>query len=429
MDMRNSTQICSLPFRTLPLPKTALAILFFFFAVQGSYAQISGTVFRDYNGNGLRGTTAPNVEPAVAGVIVNAYNAANTLVASYTTTATGSYTIPASGAAYNGTEGSNTGFVGSGTAVRLEFLIPAAAAALCGLSNNIDYNSSSGGAYGTSVQFVSGGATNANFAISNPADYASSTNPELYVSCFVAGNPTSSTGNSPGGDAFVKFNYNNTNSSPAATKLVSASVIGSTYGVAYSRQAKRVFTSAFLKRHVGLGSQGSGAIYMINPATAFPATTTTFYNLDANSFPTRCATGCPTYGPGTSYSLTGTNPAQTVSFLGNGEGVIGTNVERDLSGTAADPSFDVAAYGQIGKASLGDLEISDDGKYLFVVNLFDRKVYRLTLNDAFNPTSVVAVTSYALPNPPLRSSLGGGFATTYASDNANFYNGTLGYQR
>ena len=49
-------------------------LLFFLFFLMASSinAQISGTVFRDFNGNGIQGTSAPNLEPGVAGVIVNA---------------------------------------------------------------------------------------------------------------------------------------------------------------------------------------------------------------------------------------------------------------------------------------------------------------------------------------------------------------------
>ncbi|WP_041341758.1 hypothetical protein [Runella slithyformis] len=70
-----------------------------------------------------------------------------------------------------------------------------------------------------------------------------------------------------------------------------------------------------------------------------------------------------------------------------------------LTGNPLDPSYDPAAFDQVGKVGIGDIEISDDGKFLFVMNLYQRKVFRLELNDAYNPTSVVAVTSYDVPDP------------------------------
>jgi hypothetical protein len=103
-----------------------LILFFCLIAVRYSQAQISGNVFRDYNGNAVKGATSPNWEPNVPGVIINAYNSADAIIASFTSTnaAATNYSIPASGTAYNGTPGSNTGFVPNGTAVRLEFVIP-----------------------------------------------------------------------------------------------------------------------------------------------------------------------------------------------------------------------------------------------------------------------------------------------------------------
>ncbi|MFY7883224.1 MAG: hypothetical protein ACOVOV_00115, partial [Dolichospermum sp.] len=82
----------------------------------------------------------------------------------------------------------------------------------------------------------------------------------------------------------------------------------------------------------------------------------------------------------------------------SGLGVVGSNSARGLTDDPIDPSFDPAVFDQVGKVGLGDLEISDDGKYLFVMNLYSRKVFRLELNDAYNPTSVVSVTSYDVPS-------------------------------
>ncbi len=82
---------------------------------------------------------------------------------------------------------------------------------------------------------------------------------------------------------------------------------------------------------------------------------------------------------------------------------------------AAD-SYDPAAFDQVGKVGLGDLDISDDGKFLFVMNLYSRKVYRLELNDAYNPTSVIAVTAYAIPNIAVTNGVLRPFAIQFHKD-------------
>ncbi len=374
------------------------------FQYQFTNAQTTGTVFRDLNGNGTRQTSAPN-EPLVKGIIVNAYNSIDVLIASYATTVAGTFSIPLTGSTYNGTPGSNTGSVANAAAIRLEFVIPASGA--CGLDPNIDYSSGNGSTVGSSVRFVTGGTTAIIYAIHKPSDFVSTTNPMVYMSRHTNGNPLGG-GNSGTSPWFVGFPYNSSGTT-APTLSLNGTTIGSTWGVAYSKQAGKVFTAAFLKRHSGLGVLGSGGIYMLTP-TATSFTVTNFYDLDAvanlGAYRTRAnaAASPPAYGPGTSFSLNGANTIAT--YLGStdavsgqpvGMGVIGTNVNRALPNTNNTENWDPAAFDQVGKVGLGDLEISDDGKYLFVINLYDRKVYRLELNNAFNPTSVITVTSYALP--------------------------------
>ncbi|MEP7237313.1 MAG: SdrD B-like domain-containing protein [Ferruginibacter sp.] len=367
-------------------------------------AQTTGTVFRDLNGNGTRQASAPN-EPLVKGIIVNAYNSNDALIASYTTTIAGTFSIPLTGSTYNGTPGSNTGSVANAAVIRLEFIIPASGA--CGLDPNIDYSSGNGSTVGSSVRFVTGGTTAITYAIHKPSDFLSTTNPMVYMSRHTNGNPLGG-GTSGTANWFVGFPYNTTGSG-APTLALNGTAIGATWGVAYSRQAGKVFTSAFLKRHSGLGVLGSGGIYLLTP-TATSFTVVNFYDMDAvangGAYRTRAdaAAAPPAYGSTTSFSLTGSNTI--INYLGStdaasgkpvGMGVIGTNVNRGLPASNTLENWDPAAFDQVGKVGLGDLEISDDGKYLFSINLYDRKVYRLELNNAYNPTSVVAVTSYALP--------------------------------
>ena len=371
-------------------------LLFLCFALLGHtlQAQVSGAVFRDFNGNGTRDTN----EPLVSGVTVNAYLA--------------NATTPCGTATTSGNTAPNYSVAGCGTAaVRVEFIIPTTGQCV---NSSIDFSALGGGAYGSSVQFVSGNSTNVNFALHNPADYnQGTTNVSIFVPCYISGDPLATgTGTTTGsGDWFVGYNYTDKVSSPTVTnptttapdQKVNGSVIGATWGVAYSKQANKIFTSALVKRHVGLGALGTGGIYMLSPtATSFGVTQ--FYDLDANGNRTRAAASAPAYGEGTSYAIAADN--STITYLGatdaltgkpSGLGVIGTNTQRGLTSSPTTPGYDPAAFDQVGKVGLGDIDISDDGKYLFVVNLYSRKVVRLELNDAYNPTSVVSVTSYDVP--------------------------------
>ncbi len=426
-----------------PLPKLAgIALSVLILCVLAAHplkAQLSGTAFRDFNNNGTRQTAAPMIEPLIAGVIVNVYNSSDALIASFTTNASGAYSIPASGTAYNGTPGSNTGFVASGASVRLEFILPTNMSCL-----NTDNDLVSPGvaiAGNSNVQFVTGGSTGINFPVNMSSQYVSNLNPYYYVIRSVQGNPTAGTaGTATTRPAIQGIPYNAANTSVGATTPVSrtmaASYIGSCYGLAYSKQAGKLFTSAFIKRHTGLGPLGSGGIYILDTALGTPASAASvqFYDMDNNGYYTR-TNGGPAYGSGTSYTV---GSATTITFLGttdpvtsypSGMGVVGSNTARGLTNDATARSNDPAAVAQTGMYGLGDLEISDDGKALYSVNLYDRKVYQLNLNSVTNPTGVSSVNALTIPNPPLRSSLGGGYAVTYASDNSQFYDGTKGFLR
>ena len=341
-----------------------LFFILLFFSFWGLKAQISGTVFRDFNGNGQKDAN----ESLVTGVLVKAYNASGTQCGTATTSGSTSpnYTI--------------TGCTGD---VRVEFEIPNLGA--CGLNPLVDYTSSGGASYGSSVQFATGTSSNINFAINAPEDYFLPTdNPKLYVPCYINGDPANA--NVAAGDAFVGVNFDATGTTD---HVATAGEIGSTWGVAYSKQAKKLFTGAFLKRHVGLGPLGSGGIYLIDPSTGG---VTNWLDLDAIGIATR---GSGTY----------TGPGPSASSLVPFSPVIGTNTQRALGNGLDQPSHDAPAYAQIGRLSLGDVDISDDGRYLFVMNLFDKTVYRIDLVDPLNPQAPTAanaatrISSWAVPSP------------------------------
>lgn len=419
-----------------------------------SFAQISGIVFRDYNGNGLRDTTLSTyVEPRVAGVIINAYNSNDALIASYTSRlgAYYSYVIPASGSTYNGTIGSNTGSIANNADVRLEFVIPNSNA--CHLNSSLDFYSV-GGANATSVQFLSASRNaatiNQNFGINNPDDYVFDASPFSNTNIFIAakfvGNPAGG-GTAKDMPIFFKFPFNRSGSSKAtgADVLSSSKRLGSIHGVAYSKQANKIFVGAYLRRHAGFGpadgnfNNAPGAIYMIDPTKDSSQAVSYFMSLDAKGFPTHNSTGSPSYGRNLSFIVSvpdSVNRANKIteydslSYKTNGLGVIGTNIQRGLPAAAWAACNDAGAYGQIGRVSLGDIDISEDGRHLFVTNLYDRKIYQFAFDDVNNPTNARFVRSYSLPNPPARSTSGLiGASVTYASETTDFYNGNKGYHR
>ena len=115
-----------------------------------------------------------------------------------------------------------------------------------------------------------------------------------------------------------------------------------------------------MKRHAGYGPLGTGGIYVTNVAAG---TTTSFVNLASLGILT------------------------------------GANTHSGLVGDKTLPSTDSLSFAQVGKVSFGDMDISDDGKYLFVVNLNTRQVHKIFINNPAVVPTAANVTSYAIPNP------------------------------
>ncbi len=132
---------------------------------------------------------------------------------------------------------------------------------------------------------------------------------------------------------------------------------GAIWGLAWSQQYEVVYTSAFLKRHIGMGPLGPGGIYSVDFSTGVPM---------AGNF------------------MDIADPAGL--NIDVGQGVIPSNADRGLAYDTPDPSHDVDVYEYIFRASLGDIDLVTDEaldpnvdgwidrEMILVVNLFERDV-------------------------------------------------------
>jgi hypothetical protein len=288
-------------------------------------AQITGTVFNDYNSDGNITANSIVTDTGVPSVTVTAYALNGTVLGPVQTDASGRYTITTSG-----TQGP----------YRLEFTnLPAG------------YEPSrSGPANGTSTQFVTnaGGAGNVNFGVHYPADYCQN-NPELCSVIQVAAAYTDT--NNATKQAIVTFPYSAGSppqmanmalyDSPAkGPTLVQNSNVGSTWGLAYRRGTKTIYAAAFMKKHAGFGPNGTGAIYQIAKGSTIASV---FADLNV------------LFGAGTA----GVNPHTTTNNW-------------------VDDNFNTT-WDAVGKTSLGGIAVSEDDTKLYVMNLTDRKLYELPL--------------------------------------------------
>ncbi|MFC0629188.1 SdrD B-like domain-containing protein [Kribbella deserti] len=188
------------------------------------------------------------------------------------------------------------------------------------------------------VNVADGATSTVTMGVWNPADYAQE-NPGLVLP--IQANPERATDDR----ALVTFPYNSRDQAAPKT-LATQAQIGATYGVAFDKARKRIFVGALTKRHTLYGPGGQGAIYVV------PA--------DGSSAPKLFAT-VPGVG-GTAHDT--------------------ANINKD-AGMLDAP----------GKEGLGDLEISEDGKTLYAVNLATKSLV------TFDATGESATQTSTTPIP------------------------------
>lgn len=306
---------------------------------------ISGRVFQDFNGDGIYDTSggtaaAPTaVDVGVANVTVSAYDSAGVLRGTATTATVGTYSIAATG----------TG------PYRLEFTTLPSGYSPSARSTDSVLGGTTTNA-GSTVQFVADGNTaDVNLAINRSQDYCENNpalcsqlygvgdadQPEAVFTIPYTGGSTRTTGGNPVGDF----------QSPGNTSLASTDEVGTTFGIAYHRPTRRIFVSAYMKKHAKFGPGGTGAIYQINRNTNVVSE---YVNLNT------------VFGANTA----GANPHNTADYnTDNGQ----------------------ATWDAVGKIAFGGMAISDDQSNLYTMNLADRRLYRIPTTGTLNSTTIQSV--------------------------------------
>jgi hypothetical protein len=305
---------------------------------------ITGTIFQDLNFNG----TKDAADPGVGGCTIVAYDN-NDPIGTPTATATSA----------TGTGNYTLSGLTSGTKYRLEIINP----------NTWLYPGPNGTGSQTTIRIATTGATSINFGLISPSDYCQST-PDIILPCFVSGNPAGG-GTAGSEDALVKVGYTNSGTSPSPVHLERANKIGTVWGAAYQRETNTVFTSAFLKRHTGIGPLGLGGIYRTDVAT---------FNMSVS------------YADLTTLGVTLAAPAD-LSY-------INTTRNPQLPAISTSSSVDGQVLGLIGKVGLGGMTICPTGDTLWAVNLYEKKLIRILLGNPYKASlSAADVTQYVIPDP------------------------------
>jgi uncharacterized repeat protein (TIGR01451 family) len=330
----------------LLLVLSSLAVAEFAQPAQAAPGDCVGTVFRDFNADGVRqadGDPHPNGidtfegEPGQAGVTATAYDDTGAVVGTAVTDIDGDFDLSTT--------------LPIGTPIRIEFTWP-----------GLDYLQSgqAGADNDSSVQFADVGSCDLSFAVGNPADYCQES-VHLAVPCFVTAfaDPALQ-------DAVVSLNFDwgRDTPDPAATQatwadfykvdsngasappttLAGPADVGAIWGEAWNRHDGYLYLASYMKATVPFGPGGPGMIYRV---------------------PMDPVTG------------SATGPAEQFFDVATVADVCADPHGPDFN--PAPPLITDAVFTAVGRCSLGDIDVSDDGTTLFAVNLTSRELVEIDI--------------------------------------------------
>ena len=363
---------------------------------------ISGTVYRDYNQNGIRDTGGLGTarDHGVVAVIVRAFDATGRMVADTATATDGTYTLTIADAASD--------------EIRVEFSfdddhldhrgVHVVAAITTGATNSLT---------GARVQFAVLGDTNVDVGVSRPDEYCQNS-PNIAVSrqCLnSAAAPTLWVSHYDGGPYNVITNLattvdnrwddndlTNVYTDWTANNAGNAGQTGSILGVAWDARSGQVISSAYVRSWIPLYEDPNGKPL---PAALF-STTPNGTSAGTTGGSTRFLVDLETLLPGDQFSnSTPTNPTLTSPGF---TGYIPSNAARKLfeqdvtGGPDSDiPGGSTGVYEEVGKAGIGGITTDSDGN-LYVVSLYTRELYRVVLPaDGSVPTVMESVGLIVAP--------------------------------
>ncbi len=347
-----------------PSPATALS------------GHIQGTVFRDFNQNGIFDQTVGAdglTDAPLKGVTATAYAASGATVGSAVTNAAGVYDITVGGG------------LSDGAAVRIQFSgYPASFT-----------DSMSGTANASSVQFTTVGATGVNFALHKTTDYSRGTTGTPLITAIQGnGSPALSYGtaglnaavrNVPALTAVLPSAAVYTASPTITTSLATFQEIGAVWGIAMQPLGPTtggdryyIYAAAVTKRHSDWGPRGIDGLYRLDVTVSSSGAVTrnglTSYDLGVG---------------GVNYGVVNVTATTTTGAQG----------ARDLAdrntGLAGVQSLDTGAYAAAGKVGIGGIAYHEG--YLYVVNLNDKQIWRYNVaNFAAAPVQIALGATNAL---------------------------------
>ncbi|MFZ1569076.1 MAG: SdrD B-like domain-containing protein [Thiolinea sp.] len=276
------------------------------------------------------------------------------------------------------------------------------------LPNGYTVATQAGSGHQVLTQVVSPNAVNTYFALQQEASYCQN-NPELAVNRFAYGQQTVNSpfaGNNDVANIFafpynsgtagapntLPSGYNHPLETDAAFKdLALANQVGSVFGLGWHPNSHSLFASAYMKAWTGFGSAGTGGIYRVDLSN--PSSPASSLYADLNQiFPATPPTA------GNDPYLTGIFSSADPGYVQIADGSSAQDGSYVASGNATRDNQDGQIAGAVGKTAFGDLDVSADGKSLFVVNMANNKLYILPLRSSpLTAADAGLITSYSIP--------------------------------
>ncbi len=184
----------------------------------------------------------------------------------------------------------------------------------------------------------------------------------IMIPCYDGGLPEGRTE-----PAFVSFPYevdgiaeNKGGSAPSPRTDAELQETGPTWGVAFQQVQQRAFTSALVKRHVGIGPQGEGGLYVINYAVDTP----TVEGMTLQGM-------VPSEGPAIDLGK-----IQRTKVTGD----VDETMPYALTTLDNTATYDLDAFGKVGMTGFGDIDLTTDERTLWMVNLNQRSLIAMDVS-------------------------------------------------
>ncbi len=317
---------------------------------------VGGKVYRDFNGDGIQDASETGFE----GIEVRLFDDNEVLRGNTISKTNGIWAVAG---------------LPPGLKLRAEYKIPE------GL-----FDSNQGSTNKTRTQFTQTGKCDVNLGIVQIQKIIDP-DPWMVTSCFSKGRIDQTNFPAYNEPTLVANKYSTTSGGPRSGPngnyyIASSGETGSVWGIAFQKETKQLFSSAFLKRQCALGPGGLGAIYVT----------------DLTSF-------LPNPAPNAGFKYYGkTNVLINLDNFGINTGDESLLV-RDIPISPFDGSHDAIAFDMVGKNGLGDLEINDTGDTLFTVNLFNQSLITINIGNPLGNILPEQVKEIPIPDPgcPVKS--------------------------